>query len=91
VWQHPLSTDTIRSLLNHQAFASADITNARNELRARGVKAIFCSRRVQAGNPPQHNGSKPHDAEGEFAGDHFTKTFYHRTPSPDADDAEIHE
>jgi CRISPR-associated endonuclease/helicase Cas3 len=58
VWQKPLGPDSIRSILTHRAFAAPDYESDRRELltelRARGVAAVFSSRRIQVGNPPLH-------------------------------------
>lgn len=58
VWEQPLKMDAVRSLLTHRAFAApdyeADRKSLRDELRARGVAAIFCAQRIQVGNPPLH-------------------------------------
>lgn len=58
IWHSPLTRDVIRSLLSQQAFASrSDETERkpfRDDLRARGVDAIFSARRIQVGNPPLH-------------------------------------
>jgi hypothetical protein len=58
LWQHPLTSNAIRSLLTHRAFAAPDFEGDRKalraELRARGVTAVFSARRIQVGNPPLH-------------------------------------
>jgi len=58
LWEQPLGRESIRSLLNHRAFAAPDYEGDRNdfrtELRARGVAAILSARRIQVGNPPLH-------------------------------------
>ncbi len=54
LWNNPLSVHTLRSLLSHPAFGAGSPSAYRHELRARGVAAIFCARRIQVGNPPLH-------------------------------------
>ncbi len=54
IWERTLSTDAIRSLLCHPAFAEIDLSDYRDELRARGVAVVFRARRIQVGNPPLH-------------------------------------
>jgi hypothetical protein len=50
IWQEPLSTEVIQSLLQLQELYSAELD--RSGLRARGIAAIFSSRRILVGNPP---------------------------------------
>lgn len=58
VWEQPLRSETVRSLLAHRALAAPDYGGHRRELRAelraRGVAAVFSARRIQVGNPPLH-------------------------------------
>lgn len=49
IWQKALSLDTIRSLLWHPAFGEPDPTPWTQELRARGVAAVYRSRRIKVG------------------------------------------
>lgn len=49
VWKPPLSADTIRSLLRHPAFGETSLAAYRQEFRARGVEALFRSRRIEVG------------------------------------------
>lgn len=50
LWETPLTADTVRSLLRHPAFGEPDLGNWKAELRARGVSAIYRSRRIQVGS-----------------------------------------
>jgi hypothetical protein len=58
VWKGALSANSIRSILTHRALVvtdyAAERSALRSELHARGVAAIFTSRRIQVGNPPLH-------------------------------------
>lgn len=58
VWRRPLTRDAIRSLLALRAFAApsdeAERTQSREDLRSRGVEAVYSARRIQVGNPPLH-------------------------------------
>ena len=49
IWDSPLGTDTIRSLICHPALGKTDLAAYRGELRARGVATIFRSRRIRVG------------------------------------------
>ncbi len=50
LWETPLTADTVRSLLRHPAFGEPDLADWKAELRARGVSAIYRSRRIQVGS-----------------------------------------
>jgi hypothetical protein len=54
LWEMPLTSDSVRSLLQHSAFSESDLSYYRRELRERGVKAVFRNSRIQVGNPPLH-------------------------------------
>lgn len=55
IWEQPVTALTLRSLLADPEFGDATISPARREeLRDRGVAALFRSRRIQVGNPPLH-------------------------------------
>lgn len=58
LWEHPLRSEAIRSLLTHRALAAPSHEGGRDDLRAelrnRGVAAVFSARRIQVGNPPLH-------------------------------------
>jgi len=58
LWQTPLAIHSIRSILTSRAFAVPHDESSRKELRAalraRGIDAVFCARRIQVGNPPLH-------------------------------------
>ena len=49
LWASPLSADSVRSLLTHASLASTDDESGIRELRARGVGAVFSSRRLRNG------------------------------------------
>ncbi|MCS7091607.1 MAG: hypothetical protein RMN51_12320 [Verrucomicrobiota bacterium] len=50
IWQEALSLHTIRSLLWYPAFGQSDLGPWRQELRARGVVAVYRSRRIEVGS-----------------------------------------
>ncbi len=50
LWETPLSADTLRSLLRHPAWREPNLADWKAELRARGVSAIYRSRRIQVGS-----------------------------------------
>ena len=50
MWETPLTADTVRSLLRHPAFGEPDLGERKAELRARGVSAIYRSRRIHVGS-----------------------------------------
>lgn len=52
VWEDPIDLNTIRSLLQLRELGTA--IPDQSLLRARGVAAVFRSRRIQVGNPPLH-------------------------------------
>ncbi len=49
LWASPLSANSVRSLLTHASLASTGDESSTRELRARGVAAVFSSRRLQNG------------------------------------------
>jgi len=52
IWEEPLCTEVIQSLMQLQELHEMELD--RSQLRARGVIAVFRSRRVRVGNPPLH-------------------------------------
>lgn len=54
IWESPLDSKIISSLLCHTAFGGLDRSSRYSELHSIGVAAMFRSRRIQVGNPPLH-------------------------------------
>ena len=50
IWEEPLSSEVIKSLLQLQELYTAELD--RSSLRTRGIVAIFRSQRIQVGDPP---------------------------------------
>ncbi len=50
LWETPLTADTVGSLVRHPAFGEPDLAPWKAELRARGVSAIYRSRRIKVGS-----------------------------------------